>query len=96
MFCFGWLFLHSFVSQLNLTNSLYEIELSAVSDSTENLYDFSDLNRLVIGYSMRTERYRHTEWIHIKSGKTIDMELYDHRDDDLENHNVAGDRPTRS
>lgn len=56
-----------------------------------NLYDFSELGRVVIGYSMRTEHYRYTEWIHIESGKTLDRELYDHARDPLENRNMAYD-----
>jgi hypothetical protein len=89
---------------LNLTHSLYEkndIELSAafsiyprsdVKVTGKNLYDFSDINRVIIGFCMRTELHRYTEWIHVESGKTVDKELYDHRNDDLEAHNVAGDR----
>jgi arylsulfatase A-like enzyme len=61
-----------------------------------NLYDFSEPGRVVIGYSMRTEKYRYTEWIHIESGKTLAMELYDHTIDSLENHNVANDKASEA
>ena len=43
----------------------------------------------VMGYSMRTDRYRFTEWLD-KDGKRIASELYDHQEDPDENHNLAG------
>ena len=43
---------------------------------------------MIMGYSMRTNRYRYTEWI--RPGGEIDaVELYDHRNDPQENHNLA-------
>ena len=42
-----------------------------------------------MGYSMRTERYRYTEWRERKSGKILARELYDHVKDNAENVNVA-------
>lgn len=43
-----------------------------------------------MGYSMKTDRYRYTEWQDRKSGKVVDRELYDHRQDGAENENIAG------
>lgn len=43
-----------------------------------------------MGYTMRTERYRFTEWV--KDGQVIARELYDHRDAELDLVNLA-DRP---
>lgn len=43
----------------------------------------------VMGYSMRTDRYRYTEWQNKKSGKVEARELYDHETDPAENDNVA-------
>jgi iduronate 2-sulfatase len=45
-----------------------------------------------MGYSMRTDRYRYTEWVHLKSGKAIARELYDYDDDPGETVNLV-DRP---
>ncbi len=43
----------------------------------------------VMGYSMRTDRYRYTEWT--KPGQApIGVELYDHEEDPDENVNLAG------
>jgi len=45
----------------------------------------------VMGYSMRTDRYRYTEWTHPDDG-VIARELYDHREDPGENVSLA-ERP---
>ncbi|WP_417847650.1 sulfatase [Thalassoglobus sp.] len=47
----------------------------------------------VMGYSMRTENLRYTEWRNWETGDVIAKELYDHRRDPHEMHNVvASDR----
>jgi len=43
----------------------------------------------VMGYTMRTDRYRYTEWIDGESGEVVARELYDHEADPGENVNVA-------
>jgi len=46
-------------------------------------------NREVMGHSMRTDRYRYTEWA--KPGEPpVGVELYDHEADPNENVNLAG------
>lgn len=45
------------------------------------------------GYSVRTDRWRYTEWRSIANGKGEFRELYDHEHDPLETRNVAGDHP---
>ena len=42
----------------------------------------------IMGYTMRTDRYRYTEW-QDKSGKATAVELYDHQADPRETKNVA-------
>ena len=42
------------------------------------------------GYSVRTDRWRYTEWRDIKTGQVMDRELYDHNADPTEARNVAG------
>lgn len=44
-----------------------------------------------MGYSIRTDRYRYTEWRDLKSATVKARELYDHHKDPEENTNVAGD-----
>ena len=43
----------------------------------------------VMGYSMRTERFRYTEWKDRTTGKVLARELYDHRKDPQENINAV-------
>jgi len=45
----------------------------------------------VIGYTMKTDKYRYTEWRHTKSGEVRARELYDHIKDPNENVNVIDD-----
>jgi iduronate 2-sulfatase len=45
----------------------------------------------LMGYSMRTERYRYTEWRELESGSVRSRELYDHGADPKENTNTADD-----
>ncbi len=42
-----------------------------------------------MGYSVRTDRHRYTEWRDMKSGKIRAKELYDHQNDPHENENLA-------
>ncbi len=44
-----------------------------------------------MGYSVRSERFRYTEWRDWKSGETVARELYDHTADPDETRNVADD-----
>jgi len=45
--------------------------------------------RRMMGYSMRTDRYRYTEWIDQTNREVVARELYDHKTDPAENQNVA-------
>ncbi len=42
-----------------------------------------------MGYSMRTKKYRYTEWRNFKDGSIIARELYDHDKDPAETKNLA-------
>jgi hypothetical protein len=42
-----------------------------------------------MGYSMRTDRFRYTEW-GLLGEEPVGVELYDHRTDPHENVNLAG------
>ncbi len=49
--------------------------------------------RRLMGYSMRTDRYRFTQWLdRYDHSKSIAVELYDHQSDPQENENIA-DKP---
>jgi iduronate 2-sulfatase len=43
-----------------------------------------------MGYSVRTARYRYTEWRDWETGKTVARELYAHDEDPAETRNIAG------
>jgi hypothetical protein len=45
----------------------------------------------VMGYSMRTRRFRYTEWRNRKTDKVMARELYDHAKDPQENVNAVAD-----
>ena len=42
-----------------------------------------------MGYSMRNERYRYTEWIQAGTKRVVARELYDHRDTHTPDRNLA-------
>jgi uncharacterized sulfatase len=48
----------------------------------------NDQGRRIMGYSVRTERWRYTEWDSGKAG----VELYDQVEDPHEWHNIANDQ----
>ncbi len=45
----------------------------------------------LMGYAIRTDRYRYVEWRKRGGGEVVARELYDHRFDPEEGRNVAGD-----
>lgn len=49
----------------------------------------------VMGYTMRTDRYRYTEWLDRDQGVVLARELYDHETDPQEDVNAA-DEPARA
>jgi len=49
----------------------------------------------IMGYSMRTDRWRYTRWINRTTKKTVAVELYDHQSDPDENVNVAKKQANR-
>ena len=49
-------------------------------------------NKDLMGYTMRTVRYRYTKWVDRKDPSKVEaVELYDHKTDPQENTNVASD-----
>lgn len=45
------------------------------------------------GHSVRTPRWRYTQWTSIEDGNLLAQELYDHRSDPHETQNIAADNP---
>lgn len=50
-------------------------------------------NQKAMGYTMRTKKYRYTEWQSTEDKSVVARELYDHETDPLETRNIAGDQP---
>ena len=55
----------------------------------------ADLGGQMMGYSIRTNCWRYTEWVKRETGEVVAQELYDHRDNDAETVNVASRREHR-
>jgi len=56
-------------------------------------YSLEKYNQHVMGYSMRTERYRFNYWCDDRRSEIpVALELYDHQNDPDENVNIAADR----
>jgi iduronate 2-sulfatase len=51
----------------------------------------TEYDRVVMGYSIKTERYNYVEWIKLESGKILERELYDHQTDPRETKNVIAE-----
>ena len=71
------------------------ISLKPVMDNPKRAWKkaaFSQYPRAggVMGYSMRTDRYRYTEWMNRDTGDVVATELYDYEKDPLGNVNAAG------
>ncbi|RAV30650.1 iduronate sulfatase [Sinomicrobium soli] len=49
----------------------------------------------VMGYSVRTDRWRYTEWLDFDTREIVDRELYDHYYDDKESINLAREKRFR-
>ena len=79
---------HSFVPLLKNPELAWKKAAFSIWVAKKYRYDF---DAQVIGYAMKTDRYRYIEWKHTKSGKVKARELYDHHIDSQENSNVIDD-----
>jgi arylsulfatase A-like enzyme len=53
-------------------------------------YPRSSEGQQLMGYALRTDRYRYVEWRSRQSGELVARELYDHQSDSAENQSLAG------
>lgn len=49
----------------------------------------TDPEKVVMGYTVQTDRYRYTEWIRISTGELLARDLFDHQNDPDENSSIA-------
>ncbi len=62
----------------------------SVKNASFSQYPRSVNGKQLMGYSMRTDRYRFTRWVDRKDHSQVDaVELYDHQTDPQENVNIA-------
>lgn len=47
--------------------------------------------KVIMGYTVQTDRYRYTEWIRESSGELLARDLFDHHNDPQENRSIAND-----
>jgi arylsulfatase A-like enzyme len=63
-----------------------------VKSAAFSQYPRPNKGQRLMGYSMRTERYRFTRWVaRDDHSKVVAVELYDHQTDPQENTNIASD-----
>jgi iduronate 2-sulfatase len=66
------------------------VKPAAITQHPRPAYYSDDEPLTAMGYSMRTDRYRYTEWRDAADGHVVARELYDHADDPAETLNLAG------
>ena len=57
----------------------------------QETYEGSWEDKVYIGYSMRTDRYRYNQWIEWNTKEPVARELYDHQSDAEETVNIIDD-----
>jgi iduronate 2-sulfatase len=72
-----------------LDNPLATVKEFAITQHTRPAYPSDEEPIAVMGYSMRTDRYRYAEWRAVADGRVLARELYDHHDDPREMTNIA-------
>ena len=51
----------------------------------------TDPEKVIMGYTVQTDRYRYTEWIRESTGELLARDLFDHQSDPDENKSIATD-----
>ena len=74
-----------------LEDSSAKVKPAAFTQHPRPAYPPGRNNPDVMGYSMRTDRFRYTEWRKYQGGQIVAKELYDHQGDPQENNNLAED-----
>lgn len=71
---------------------LLKNKAKAIKTAAFSQYHRASNRQRLMGYSMRTERYRFTRWVHRDDHSKVDsIELYDEQTDPQENANIAND-----
>ncbi len=73
-----------------LADSTASVKDFALTQHPRPAYPPDGEDPLAMGYSLRTDRWRYTQWRDFKTGKRLASELYDHSSDPDETVNLAG------
>ncbi len=65
------------------------VKTAALTQHPRPAYPAKGANPDAMGYSVRTDRYRYTEWRDFKTNEVIATELYDHKTDAAETRNIS-------
>lgn len=77
-----------------LIDPTVQVKTAALTQHCRPAYPAAGETPAAMGYSMRTDRYRYTEWRDFESNRLLARELYDHSRDPGETFNVAVQNPT--
>ncbi len=69
-----------------------QVKQAALTQHPRPAYPAAGENPEAMGYSLRTNRFRYTEWRKFRSSKILARELYDHQTDPAETKNLAGEK----
>ena len=74
-----------------LTNAQSTVKVGAMTQHPRPAYYDREPTKAptTMGYSVRSDRFRYTEWRDWKTGQTVARELYDHQTDPDETRNIA-------
>ena len=64
---------------------------ATVKDAAISQFPRRRNGKSLMGYSLRTDRFRYTLWMDLTSGQIVQRERYDHRSDPDENTNIANE-----
>ncbi|MBA63858.1 MAG: iduronate sulfatase [Planctomycetaceae bacterium] len=78
-----------------LRNPKASVKHQALTQHCRPAYPPNGEDPEAMGYSIRTDRYRYTEWREFHSHAVIAREIYDHKTDPLETNNVVEDTSVR-
>ncbi len=73
-----------------------QVKQAALTQHGRPAYPAAGENPEAMGYSLRTDRYRYTEWREFRGKKILARELYDHQTDPRETKNLADQRDRRA
>ena len=80
------------IQGMSLVPALQDPEVS-IRDAAFSIWpsyhgDRTNEDKVILGYSIRTDEFRYNEWYHLATDSLLDRELYDHRQNNREEANI--------